>query len=677
MKFYTVQPTTTTLLVFGILLALLSQPVYGQAVGTRKILQILRSRSVLNRSYIKTSDGLMMPRREKMKCRLWQNHIHHEDKSKVSHRWECSVDQPKVEGYINKVIVGIDNQNMNDFLEANGAESGKSMLVMSDMDVQEDRIVIDTDQVIRIEDYVPVEGESTGRRLTPTNGILNTLVVRVNTQDRSPPSASQLSSDIFKDDYCLKSQYGKCSYDKLQVMEYESESIAGVPTAADGVIDIEVPATSEGSSKEDIQDLANQAVRQMFNTNDPGSIFDLVLFCMPPGLDDYLAYAYVGRWDSYYNDEWCLKASSQMHEVGHNLGLQHSGEYFGSAAEQEYGDQTGMMGFSYFEDDAPKMCFNPAKNWQLGWYDDKNIEINLRFGELSTEPTSYLLNGFIDYGDDTSDRYIVLKIDDFYIGYNRATEDSFNEGTVEAPDKVTVVEKLGTSLSKMAAKLGINGTFVIDTGFMQIEVRYVSNSGGEGGKDAVIELKLIGEPEFCEVGEGNSEILVRIITDQYPTETSWGIADGLGYVFFKEAGSYNQQFQEYTETVSNLCRGYEYTFVIEDTFGDGICCSWGEGSYTGLFEGSTIFQGGEFGLQEVETFTLPLLDIAPNECVDDSSFEFRGLSGKNCDFLSQRKTSTIFTYCNKKANAPQNQKKVYEYCRATCDSIGIDEACPN
>jgi len=256
MKFYTVQPTTTTLLVFGILLALLSQPVYGQAVGTRKILQILRSRSVLNRSYIKTSDGLMMPRREKMKCRLWQNHIHHEDKSKVSHRWECSVDQPKIEGYINKVIVGIDNQNMNDFLEANGAESGKSMLVMSDMDVQEDRIVIDTDQVIRIEDYVPVEGESTGRRLTPTNGILNTLVVRVNTQDRSPPSASQLSSDIFKDDYCLKSQYGKCSYDKLQVMEYESESIAGVPTAADGVIDIEVPATSEGSSKEDIQDLA-------------------------------------------------------------------------------------------------------------------------------------------------------------------------------------------------------------------------------------------------------------------------------------------------------------------------------------------------------------------------------------------------------------------------------------
>jgi len=217
-----------------------------------------------------------------MKCRLWKNHILYEDKSKVSHRWECSVDQPEVEGYINKVIVGIDNQNINDFLEANGAESGKSMLVMSDMDVQEDRIVIDTDQVIRIEDYVPVEGESTGRRLAPTNGILNTLVVRVNTQDRSPPSASQLSSDIFKDDYCLKSQYGKCSYDKLQVMEYESGSIAGVLTAADGVIDIEVPATSQGSSREDIQDLANQAVRQLFNTNDPGSIFDLVLFCMPP-----------------------------------------------------------------------------------------------------------------------------------------------------------------------------------------------------------------------------------------------------------------------------------------------------------------------------------------------------------------------------------------------------------
>ena len=85
--------------------------------------------------------------------------------------------------------------------------------------------------------------------------------------------------------------------------------------------------------------------------------------------------------------------SSTVHEVGHNLGLAHSGD-----GNLEYGDQSGMMGkntiggsllswhsyhastfspsicpptspsYSYNSDDTPLMCFNPAKNYQLGWY---------------------------------------------------------------------------------------------------------------------------------------------------------------------------------------------------------------------------------------------------------------------------------------------------------------------
>ena len=45
------------------------------------------------------------------------------------------------------------------------------------------------------------------------------------------------------------------------------------------------------------------------------------------------------RWDSYYNDHWCQSVSAQMHEVGHNLGLSHSGVN----DEDLYGDETGMM----------------------------------------------------------------------------------------------------------------------------------------------------------------------------------------------------------------------------------------------------------------------------------------------------------------------------------------------
>lgn len=40
---------------------------------------------------------------------------------------------------------------------------------------------------------------------------------------------------------------------------------------------------------------------------------------------------------------------------GHNLNFAHSNE------AGSYKDQSGMMGYSYSNDDGPKMCFNSAK----------------------------------------------------------------------------------------------------------------------------------------------------------------------------------------------------------------------------------------------------------------------------------------------------------------------------
>ena len=79
-----------------------------------------------------------------------------------------------------------------------------------------------------------------------------------------------------------------------------------------------------------------------------------------------IAYAYVNSWNSVYSNQWCNYVSAQVHEIGHNIGLAHSNE--GSTT---YADQSGMMGYSYGNESAPKMCFNAAKNNQLGWYADK------------------------------------------------------------------------------------------------------------------------------------------------------------------------------------------------------------------------------------------------------------------------------------------------------------------
>lgn len=62
------------------------------------------------------------------------------------------------------------------------------------------------------------------------------------------------------------------------------------------------------------------------------------LFIEQPVATRRIAYAYINSWLSVYNDEWCRSVSGQLHEVGHNLNLDHSQE-----GNDEYGDQSGMM----------------------------------------------------------------------------------------------------------------------------------------------------------------------------------------------------------------------------------------------------------------------------------------------------------------------------------------------
>lgn len=95
------------------------------------------------------------------------------------------------------------------------------------------------------------------------------------------------------------------------------------------------------------------------------------------------------------------------------------------------------MGFSYDQFFGPKMCFNPAKSWQLGWYEDQSVEWDPNLGTFVGT-----LVGVVDYGRNYND-FVVVKIQDswsrnIFIGYNRAK--GFNGGTKMASNMVTFVE---------------------------------------------------------------------------------------------------------------------------------------------------------------------------------------------------------------------------------------------
>merc|ERR1711935_734199 len=121
-----------------------------------------------------------------------------------------------------------------------------------------------------------------------------------------------------------------------------------------------------------------------------------------------------------------------------------------------------------------------------------------------------------------------------YIGFNRAF--GFNSGVQEAANQVTVVEKLGepntSTKSKLAAKLSIGQQFTIElSDLLSVKVQYDSNADG---KDAIIELSVVGEPVEC-LGGYNEEVTLTLVPDNYPDEVSWGIADATGQtIFYKD-----------------------------------------------------------------------------------------------------------------------------------------------
>lgn len=93
---------------------------------------------------------------------------------------------------------------------------------------------------------------------------------------------------------------------------------------------------------------------------------------------------------------------------------------------------------------------------------------------------------------------------------------------------------------------------------------------------------------------------LTLITDNYGSETSWTLTDSSSSTLY--SGSGYSSNTTYTESVC-LDDG-DYNFTINDSYGDGICCSYGSGSYNLVVDGTTVASGGNFGSTESTSFTI-------------------------------------------------------------------------
>ncbi|KAL7465203.1 hypothetical protein ACHAXS_005531, partial [Conticribra weissflogii] len=310
------------------------------------------------------------------------------------------------------------------------------------------------------------------RRLTTAKeGTRTVLAVRVVASDGSTaPDETTLSDSLFGnhggDAVGLASQYEACSHGRLAFVPAPDRTGAGGSSIADGVVTLNLPSVSVASGDAALRNAITVELYRVFGEY-PGDLADHVLYCLPSAAMGGIAYAYVDSWNSVFSDQWCTYVSAQMHEIGHNLNFAHSNE------AGTYGDQTGMMGYSYAASDT-SMCFNGAKSWQAGWYADKEVTVNSADGKAAT-CFSGDIHGIVDYPTATT---VLVKVQDdtnqwdYFVNFN--AQKDFNAQTQEAGNQVTVTrtvqaEQRDTYVeSELVAKLEAQASFAFNNYNLQV-----------------------------------------------------------------------------------------------------------------------------------------------------------------------------------------------------------------
>mmetsp|Transcript_11603 Transcript_11603/g.17846 ORF Transcript_11603/g.17846 Transcript_11603/m.17846 type:complete len:930 (+) Transcript_11603:317-3106(+) len=266
-----------------------------------------------------------------------------------------------------------------------------------------------------------------------TRGEKKLLVVRLQSQDSTVTlSSEKLSGLIFglgphAEPVNVLSQFGDCSRGALTMVPAQGDGIVN------GVANIFLNATIVGVNPVGYQNQIEALVSdQLAGGGKVEDSYDHVIYCLPKGgkmIRGYVAVAYYYNHRSFYDDEWCGRLSVLMHEIGHNIGLQHSGRV---NKHHEYGDVSGYMGFAHMDFGGPRMCYNGIKLWQLEWYNERHVEL-----DGVSRPWTGRLAPFTQY-DETiqGEHYVLIKVGQYMISYNKA--ETYNAGTSANQNEIAI-----------------------------------------------------------------------------------------------------------------------------------------------------------------------------------------------------------------------------------------------
>lgn len=113
-------------------------------------------------------------------------------------------------------------------------------------------------------------------------------------------------------------------------------------------------------------------------------------------------------------------------------------------------------------------------------------------------------------------------------------------------------------------------------------------------------LTLVSVLHFSNISKatcpGQTEIIIQITPDNYPQEISWNLKDQSNVIIASGLS-----------IGDTICvpTGECVTFTIYDSFGDGICCAYGIGSYSVYVDGVLTVTGGNYTNSESTALNCP------------------------------------------------------------------------
>ncbi len=177
----------------------------------------------------------------------------------------------------------------------------------------------------------------------------------------------------------------------------------------------------------------------------------------------------------------------------------------------------------------------------------------------------------------------------------------------------------------------------------------------------VLFLFSISEKANASCAPGQGMLKVILVPDNFPSETSWDVRDSAGNVIASG-----------TSQSDSVCvnLGSCYRFTIYDSFGDGMCCNYGNGSYTLMLDETVLRLGGSFTHNETTYFGCPPGYSCESAIPVIAGSYTTAFSSSWYSFVPQLsgvyRVSTCFT------NAANTILYVYDHCNALLyDSTNI------